>query len=205
MTHDATHDARRYAPAAARNRAVILDTLGPQLPKRGHVLEIASGSGEHITHIAAAFPKLTFQPSEPDPHGRASIDSWTRHLGLTNVAQAIEIDITEEIDHSFAADAVICINMIHITPWSATIGLLRTTASILPPGGLLYLYGPFRRNGAHTAPTNAAFDTDLRAQDPEWGIRNLETVAEHAQSHGFGRPTITPMPANNLSVMFRKH
>ena len=197
-------DARRYAPAAARNRDAILATLGPYLPKTGRVLEIASGSGEHTMHIAAAHPGLAFQPSDPDPDARASINAWTRHLGLANVAPAIALDMIQGVDPSLRADVVICINMIHIAPWSAAQGLMRNAAGVLPRGGILYLYGPFRRNGAHTAPSNAAFDADLKARNPTWGIRDLDEVAALAAEHGFSAPVVEAMPANNLSLIFRR-
>ncbi len=199
-----THDARRYAPAAARNRDVILKTLRQHFPERGHVLEIASGSGEHITYFAIAHPGLTFQPSDPDPDCCASIDAWNHHHGLTNVAPAIMLDTTQNFSPSIGFDIVICINMIHIAPWSATVGLMRNTATLLPTGGLLFLYGPFRRHAAHTAPTNEAFDSDLRVQNPEWGIRDLEAVTTLAKDHGFSMLTIEAMPANNFSVVLKR-
>lgn len=197
-------DARRYAPSAARNRDAILQTLSHQLPERGLVLEIASGTGEHVMHFAAAHPQLTFQPSDPDPVGRASIDAWTRHLGLTNVAPAIAFDVSQIAHPSIAADVVICINMIHISPWSATVGLMRNAATILSTDGLLYLYGPYRRDGAHTAPSNEAFDADLKARNPAWGVRDLEAVAALATEHGFLAPIIEAMPANNFSLLLRR-
>lgn len=197
-------DARRYAPSAARNRDAILKALGPRLPEAGRVLEVASGSGEHTMHFAAAHPKLTFLPSDPDPDGRASVDAWTRHLGLTNVAPAIELDVTHSVSPSIEADVVICINMIHIAPWPATLGLMRNAAILLPKDGLLYLYGPYRRNGEHTAPTNAAFDADLKTRNPAWGVRDLEAVAAVAADHGFTDPDIEAMPSNNLSLFFRR-
>lgn len=199
-----TEDARRYAPSAARNRDAILKALGPHLPHKGHVLEVASGSGEHTMHFAAAFPTLTFQPSDPDPDARASIDAWTCRLGLTNVAPAIEVDVAQTVDPTIKADVVVCINMIHIAPWEATLGLMRNSSALLPAGGLLYLYGPYRRNGAHTAPSNAAFDADLRARNVAWGVRDLEAVAKVAADAGFSAPIIEAMPANNLSVFFRR-
>jgi SAM-dependent methyltransferase len=198
------NDLRRYAPSAARNRDAILKTLSAHLPLHGHVLEIASGSGEHIVHFAGAHPKLTFQPSDPDRDGRASVDAWTHHSGLTNVAPSIELDVTGTLDSSIKADVVICINMIHIAPWPATVGLVRNAANLLPTGGLLYLYGPYRRNGEHIAPSNTAFDADLKARNPEWGIRDLEAVATLATDHWFSHPAIEAMPANNLSLMFRR-
>lgn len=201
--HHMMVDARRYAPSAARNRDAILATLSPHMPESGRVLEVASGSGEHTMHFAAAHPKLTFQPSDPDSDGRASIDAWTRHLGLTNVAPAVELDVTQRVGPSMKADVVICINMIHIAPWSATVGLMRTAAAVLPTGGLLYLYGPYKRNGEHTAASNAAFDADLKARNPAWGVRDLEAVATLASDYGFSAPTIEAMPANNLALIFR--
>ena len=197
-------DARRYAPSAARNRDAILQTLSPQLPEHGRVLEVASGSGEHTIHFAAAHPKLAFQPSDPDRDARASIDAWTRYLCLVNVAPAIELDVERELSPSIEADVVICINMIHIAPWSATVGLMRHAALVLPASGLLYLYGPYRRNGEHTAPSNAAFDADLKTRNPAWGVRDLETVTALAAERGFSAPDIETMPANNLSLVFRR-
>lgn len=199
-----TDDRRRYAPSAARNRDVILETLSQHLPERGHVLEIASGSGEHIVHFAAAHPRLRFQPTDPDPDSRASIDAWSRHLGLTNVGPAIALDTTRSFSLANDVDVVVCINMIHIAPWSAAVGLVRGAATLLPSGGLLFLYGPFRRHDAHTAPSNEAFDANLRAQNSEWGVRDLEVVAKLAKECDFLTPTIENMPANNFSVMFRR-
>ena len=193
-----TNDARRYAPSAARNRDAILKALSPHLPKFGRVLEVASGSGEHTMHLAAAHPKLKFQPSDPDPDGRASTDAWTRHLGLTNIAPAIELDVTQSINPSIGADIVI------ISPWSAAVGLMRNAAIVLPTAGHLYLYGPYRRNGEHTAPSNVAFDADLKARNPTWGVRDLEAVATLASDHGFSAPIIEAMPANNFSLFFKR-
>jgi Protein of unknown function (DUF938) len=169
-----THDARRYAPSAARNRDVILNTLSQHLPEHGNVFEIASGSDEHITHFAGAHPRLTSQPSDPDPDSRASIDAWSRSLGLANVAPAVWVDTTTSISIPHAVDVVICINMIHIAPWSATVGLMCNAAKLLPVGGLLYLYGPYRRGGTHTAPSNEAFDVDLRARNPKGAFAILK-------------------------------
>jgi SAM-dependent methyltransferase len=197
-----TDDARKFAPAAARNRDVIRDVLGPRLPERGLVLEIASGSGEHTMHLAAANPGVTFQPSDPAPENRASIDAWAGHAGLANVRPALDIDATATFAPVETADVVVCINMIHIAPWDAAIGLVRNAAEVLGAGGLLYLYGPYKRDGAHTAPSNADFDESLRARDPSWGIRDLDAVAAVAADAGFGGPEIVEMPANNLSLIF---
>jgi SAM-dependent methyltransferase len=197
-------DARLYAPAAPRNRQPILDVLKPHLPPRGLVLEVASGTGEHVVHFAQARSDLTFQPSDPDPAHRASIDAWTAALGLANVRPAIALDVTAEAWPVDAADALLAINMIHIAPWAAAEGLMRGAARVLPPGGLLYLYGPYKRGGQHTAPSNAAFDASLRGQDPAWGVRDLEAVINLAAAHGFRAPAVEQMPANNLSLVFRK-
>jgi SAM-dependent methyltransferase len=140
---------RREAPAAARNRQPILDVLQPRLPEKGLVLEIASGTGEHVVHYAAARPGLTFQPSDPDANARASIDDWVRTLGLNNVRPALEIDVTGATWPVERADAVLCCNMIHIAPWEAAVGLLTGAGRLLPPGGLLFTYGPYRRGGRH--------------------------------------------------------
>ncbi|MBX9589815.1 MAG: DUF938 domain-containing protein [Hyphomonadaceae bacterium] len=199
-----TSDARLRAPAAARNRAPILAVLKTHLPRRGLVLEVASGSGEHIVHFAQACPDLDFQPSDPDPQALASIDAWVASTGLKNVRPAIALDAAAEPWPIRAAEAVISINMIHIAPWAAAMGLVRGAAALLPAEAMLYLYGPFRRHGDHTAPSNAAFDRSLRAQNPDWGVRDLEAVAQLARTHGFADPIVEAMPANNLSLIFRK-
>ena len=195
---------KREAPAAARNRQPILDVLQPRLPENGLVLEIASGTGEHVVHYAAARPELTFQPSDPDAGARASVDDWVRTLGLGNVRPALEIDVTRTTWPVERADAVLCCNMIHIAPWEAAIGLVAGAARLLPPGGLLFLYGPYRVGGRHTAPSNEAFDADLRRRNPAWGVRDLEAVAELAASRGFSVPEIVEMPANNLSLLLNR-
>ena len=197
-------DPRRFAPAAARNRDPILAALRPRLPAAGLVLEVASGSGEHAIHLAAALPALTFQPSDPDPGARASIDAWAAKAGLANIRPALALDAAAADWPAAAADAVVCINMIHIAPWAACEGLVRGAARLLPAGGPLILYGPYRRDGRHTAPSNAAFDADLRARDPAWGVRDLEAVAALAAGQGFGPPEAVEMPANNLTVIFRR-
>jgi hypothetical protein len=195
---------KREAPAAARNRQPILDVLQPHLPAQGLVLEIASGTGEHVVHYAAARPGLTFQPSDPDAGARASVDDWVRTLGLPNVRPALEIDVTRETWPVERADAVLCCNMIHIAPWEAAVGLVTGAGRLVPSGGLLFLYGPYRRGGQHTAPSNEAFDSDLKRRNPAWGVRDLETVIELADLHGFAAPEIVEMPANNLSLLFKR-
>ncbi|MFZ5778787.1 MAG: DUF938 domain-containing protein [Pseudomonadota bacterium] len=195
---------KRHAPAAARNRQPILDVIAPRLPKSGLVLEVASGSGEHAVHFAAALPGLVFQPSDPDPEARASIDAWTAESGLPNVRPAVALDAAAATWPIERADAVLCANMIHISPWESAEGLVAGAGRLLPTGGVLYLYGPYRRNGRHTAPSNEAFDLDLRRRNPAWGVRDLEAVSALAAQHGFGPPEVVEMPANNLSVVFRR-
>jgi len=195
---------KREAPAAARNRQPILDVLQPRLPKEGLVLEIASGTGEHVVHYAAARPALTFQPSDPDAGARASVDDWVRTLGLANVRPALEVDVTRSAWPVERADAVLCCNMIHIAPWEAAVGLIAGASRLLPPGGLLFLYGPYRRGGRHTAPSNEAFDSDLKRRNPAWGVRDLESVIERTDAQGFSAPDIIEMPANNLSLLFNR-
>lgn len=197
-------DQRLIAPAAARNRGPILDILRETLPKSGLVLEIASGTGEHVAHFAAALPELTFQPSDPGAPERASILSWIAASGAKNILAPLALDAAALPWPVSNADAILCINMIHISPWAATEGLFSGAAALLAEGAPLFLYGAFRRGGAHTAPGNVAFDEFLRRQSPDWGVRDLETVATLAARSGFGAPRIVEMPANNLSVVFRR-
>lgn len=195
---------RRQSPAAARNRQPILDVLSRHLPAEGLVLEVASGSGQHVVHFAEALPHLLFQPSDPDERARASVDDWVDATGLGNVRRALALDATAPTWPIDRADALVCINMIHIAPWRAAVGLAEGAARTLPAGGMFYLYGPFRRHGWSTAPSNEAFDRDLRASNAAWGLRNLDEVAGLAMAQGFAEPEIVEMPANNFSVIFRK-
>jgi hypothetical protein len=195
---------RRHAPATNRNRQPILDVLRQHLPAAGLVLEVASGSGEHVMHFAASLPNLVFQPSDPDSAARASIDDWARTTGLANVRPAVALDAQQAAWPVEQADAVLCSNMIHIAPWQAAIGLIAGAGRLLSAEGLLYLYGPYRRGGRHTAQSNDAFDRDLRQRNPAWGVRDLEDVAACANENGFSAPEIVEMPANNLSLIFRR-
>jgi len=201
------HEHRRSAPAAARNREPILEVLGRFVREGDHVLEIASGTGEHAIYLAQRLPVASWQPTDPDDDSRASIDAWTAHLAADRVRPALALDVTRRPWPVDRADVVVCINMIHIAPWAACLGLLDGGASVLrngaAAGGILYLYGPYRRGGAHTAPSNAAFDESLRARDPAWGIRDLETVVQEAAARGFTLEDVVDMPANNLSVVLR--
>ena len=197
-------DARRFAPAVARNKAAITEVLTRHLPQAGVVLEIASGSGEHALHFAAQFPALIFQPSDPDAACRASIAAWQGEAQHANLLPPLALDVMAETWPVQRADVVLCINMIHIAPWGVTGALMRGAARLLPAGGLLIPYGPFRQGGQHTAPSNAEFDASLRAQDAGWGVRDLEAVAAEAEIAGFAAPLIEAMPANNLSLIFRR-
>jgi SAM-dependent methyltransferase len=197
-------DARRYAPSVARNKDAIAGVLARYLPSSGLVLEIASGSGEHAVHFASTFPALVFQPTDPSEEARASIAAWRQEGALPNMRAPLALDVTAAPWPINYADAVTCINMIHIAPWEATLGLVAGAARIIPPGGLLFLYGPYKRAGQHTAPSNADFDASLRERDARWGVRDLETVAAEATAMGFAAPMIEAMPANNLSLIFRR-
>jgi len=197
-------DPRRFAPATQRNRDPILTVLRRVLPRSGTVLEIASGSGEHAVYFAEQLPGLTWQPSDPGEAARASIAAWTERSGVRNVVAPRALDAAAEEWPIDRADAVVCINMVHIAPWEACTGLMRGAARVLPPGAPLVLYGPFRVGGEHTAPSNAAFDEDLRGRDARWGVRDLEAVVEEARSWGLGHVETVAMPANNLTVVFRR-
>jgi len=193
---------RRSAPAADRNKDPILDVLRRVLPARGTVLEIASGTGQHTAHFSQSLPSLEWQPTEYDAAMLPLIEGWCE--GLANVRTPVVLNVGQMPWPVERADAVLCINMIHISPWQATLDLMKGAARVLGDGGVLFLYGPYRRFGAHTAQSNAAFDADLRARNPEWGVRDLEAVEETARGHGFSLDEVVAMPANNFSVIVRK-
>jgi SAM-dependent methyltransferase len=195
-------DERETAPSAERNEGPILDVVRRALPARGLVLEIGSGSGQHVAHFAAALPLLEFQPSELDTARQASIRAWTR--GLRNVKPAIELDVMRHPWPIDAADAIICINVIHISPWAATLALMQGAAAILPAGGVLVTYGPYRRDGRHTAPSNEEFDASLRSRNSEWGVRDMEEVEAAANRAGLRLEDAVPMPANNFTLILRR-
>lgn len=197
-------DDRRSAPAALRNRDPILDVLRAELPPRCLVLEIASGTGEHVIHFARHLPDLTFQPSDPDDDARQSIAGWIADSGLANIRPPLALDAAATPWPLDRADAIVCINMIHISPWRSTEGLFAGAATLLDTGGPLCLYGPYRRRGVPTVASNEDFDGSLRSRNPEWGLRLLEDVAELAARHGFTLARVVEMPANNLSVVFRR-
>jgi hypothetical protein len=192
---------RRHAPATLRNREAIADVLANVLPPSGTVLEVASGSGEHCAYLAQRFSRLTWQPSDPEPAARASIAAWCD--GFSNTRPALDLDAALPYWPITQAVAVLCINMVHISPWEATLGLLSGSARLLQPGELLFLYGPYHRAGYPTAPSNQAFDASLKIRDPRWGLRSLDEVVEAAD--GFFVPDcIIEMPANNLSLVLRR-
>jgi hypothetical protein len=190
------------SPAVARNREPILDVLRRVLPERAAVLEIASGSGEHAIYVAAALAHLTWQPTDPDPEALASIAAYRAAARLPNLLPPLALDAAASAWPVTQADAIVAINMIHIAPWAAAEGLMAGAARLHAP--VLFLYGPFREHGRHTAPSNAAFDESLRARNREWGVRDLDEVAALANRHGLTLDERVAMPANNLSVVFRR-
>jgi SAM-dependent methyltransferase len=200
-------DGRQFSPSAARNSGPIREVLERVLPRGGTALEIGSGTGEHVVCFAKALPGLLWQPSDPDPASRASIEAWIAAEGLANVRSPVAIDTRQAIwgvedDAPFAA--MISLNMIHIAPWESALGLLAGAGRLLRPDGILYLYGPFMRSGAHTAPSNAAFDADLKRRDPRWGVRDIDDLVREAANHGLRLREVIEMPANNLSLVFVK-
>ncbi|MRG94168.1 DUF938 domain-containing protein [Polyangium spumosum] len=195
---------KRRAPAAERNREPILDVLQRVLPDGAFTLEIASGSGQHAAHFAAHLPGVTFQPTDPDPAAITSIEAYRAELDLPNFLGPLRLDAAEDTWPVTRADAVVCINMIHIAPFRACEGLFRGAARILPPGGVLFTYGPYRFSGAFTAPSNEAFDASLREMDPSYGVRDVDDLDRLASQWGFVREETVPMPANNHCLVFRK-
>ena len=201
-------DVRLDYPATGRNQEVILDVLKEALPKSGAVLEVASGSGQHITYFAQQIPQLKWQPSDIEAAARASIDAWRNEMGVTEAVHT-PIDLDARVDiwslgHIKDLNAIMSINMIHISAWEACLGLLKNASRLLPAGGVLYLYGPFKVGGFHIAPSNAEFDLSLQSQNPSWGVRNLDDVAEEALKQNFQLMKTIRMPANNFSVIFHK-
>jgi SAM-dependent methyltransferase len=202
MTRTAADEALT-STAVARNRDPILSVLRRILPHPGTVLELASGTGEHAVYFASALPHLLWQPSDSDELALKSIAAHREASGLPNLLAPLAIDAAAPRWPVNQADAIVAINMVHISPWRATQGLMAGAGRVLPSGGVLYLYGAYRENGEHTAPSNAAFDLDLRRRNPEWGVRDLEAVIEVANAHGLILAERIPMPANNLSLVFR--
>ncbi len=200
---DPPDDPRLYLPHIVRNRDPIFEVLRRVLPARGLVLELASGSGEQAVYFAQRLPALRWQPSDIEPRSLASIAAHQADANLANLLPPLLLDATAEPWPVERADALVCINMIHIAPWRVSEGLMAGARRTLAPGGVIYLYGPYKIDGRHTAPSNAEFDQSLRARNPEWGIRDLADVTDLAARHGFALAETVPMPANNLSVVFR--
>lgn len=194
----------RHAPATARNREPIAAVLAEILPASGLVLEVASGSGEHAVFLAQRFPQLQWQPSDPDPECRGSIAAWAAASGCANLLPPVALDAGADDWPVARADALLCINMIHISAWRATLGLFAGAGRVLEQGAPLCLYGPFVREGVATAESNRAFDTNLRARNPDWGLRDLNQTIAAAQAQDLELAAVIEMPANNLSVIFRK-
>lgn len=193
------------SPSTARNRDPILQVLKAHLPEHGRVLEVAAGAGEHSIYFAKAFPGLEWRPTDPDPTARASIAAWRDNAGLANLAEPEALDAsTPETWPVDQAEVVIAINMVHISPWSATEGLVRGAGRILSAGGVLFLYGPYLEDAVETAPSNRAFDASLKSRNPAWGLRRREDVEALAAEHGLTLAERVEMPANNLSLVFRR-
>ena len=203
-TYHCCMDGRETATAAERNKQPILEVLARVLPPRGLVLEIGSGTGQHVAHFAEALPALTFQPSEMDLERHASIAAWAAAGRLSNVRRPLVIDVTKHPWPVSAADAVVCINVIHISPWEATLGLMAGAGGILPAGGVLVTYGPYLRGGAHTSHSNEAFDASLRARNSLWGVRDIDKLEEVASHEGLALEEAVPMPANNFTLVWRR-
>lgn len=204
ISSEAGPEAKKHAPATERNRDAIAAVLSRILPSSGTVLEIASGSGEHVLHFARMLPDLDWQPSDPDSACRASIGAWTKESQLSNIADPVDLDASASLWPVEDVAAILCINMIHISPWAATTGLLAGAGRLLAPGAPLFLYGPFHIAGREAAPSNIAFDQSLRSRNPQWGLRNLEDVEKEARLHGLALMETIGMPANNISIIVRK-
>jgi hypothetical protein len=196
---------KRASPATARNREPIAAELAALLPSSGLVLEVASGAGEHAAFLAARYPGLDWQPSDPDPDALSSIGAYVADAGLPNLRPPAMLDAAAEIWPVERADAILCINMVHISPWAATLGLLRGASRLLACGAPLILYGPYRRVGVETAPSNEMFDRSLRSRDPDWGLRTVEEVTDAAAAVGLVFDRMIAMPANNLILAYRRN
>lgn len=201
-------DARQQSPSTARNRAPILAVLQRVLAPNAKVLELASGSGEHAAHIARAMPGLDWRPSDPGAEARESIKAWTRAEALPNVAPPRDIDVSAPlwgVEHEAPFDALIAINLIHISPWEATLGLMAGAGRLLRDGGLLFTYGAYKRDGRHTAPSNEAFEQWLKARDERFGVRDMAEVEAAANAQALSLRESVDMPANNFALVFTRN
>ena len=204
FTADVRPEHEKHAPATLRNRDAIVAVLKDVLPGNGTVLEIASGTGEHAVYFGQKFPHLTFQPSDPDPECCRSIASWTKRAAVDNLLPPLQLDALVSDWNVDNPAAILCINMIHIAPWEAAIGLFNHAAKLLEPGALLYLYGPYFRDEVETAEGNLEFERSLKSRNLQWGIRDLADMDALAARTGFARESLIEMPANNISLVFRK-
>lgn len=196
---------RKYVSEASdRNKDPILTILRDVAPATGLALEVSSGTGQHAVHMAANLPGLTWQPTDIDPAFRASVEAWREESGLPNILPSLHLDVTSHPWPVERADMVFNANMIHIAPWECCLGLMKGAARVLPEGGVLFMYGPYKIDGTHTSASNEAFDASLQSRDPSWGIRDLDTVTDVAAAHGLQHVETYQMPANNLSVVYRK-
>ncbi len=203
MANSQNASAALTSPSVVRNRDPILAILRRLLPQTGTVLEIASGTGEHAVCFATALPHLSWQPTDYDEQALNSIAAHRATSRLSNLLAPVTLDASAPEWPVEQADAILAINMVHISPWRTTQGLMAGAGRVLPPGGVLYLYGAYKENGVHTAASNEAFDHDLRRRNPEWGVRDLEEAAELAEAHQLEIVERLPMPANNLSLVFQ--
>jgi len=197
-------EARQHSPAAERNAGPILAVLQRYLPDTGRIVEIASGTGQHAAHFAAAFPRADWQPCDIDPNALASIRAWRGEVATPNLAEPIELDVHWRKWPIAQADGLVCINLLHIAPWTATQGLFEGASHIVTAGAPLLTYGPFRVGGAHVADSNTRFDAELQRRDPSWGVRDIEAVAEVGRANGFEPMETIVMPANNRMLAFRR-
>ena len=198
---------KQYALATGRNREPIFQVLSEVLPQSSKVLEIASGTGEHAVYFASKLPSCHWIPSDVNPESRSSITAWKNDSAIDNLSLPLSIDVTQDNWQSGVAkeiDTIVNINMIHIAPWQACLGLMKGAGQILPSSGILYLYGPYKRDGEHTAVSNANFDRSLRERNPQWGVRDLEQVIEAAGNADLKLQQVIEMPANNLSIIFSR-
>jgi cyclopropane fatty-acyl-phospholipid synthase-like methyltransferase len=200
-------DQRMFSAAAGRNSPPILEVLKRVLPANGVVLEIGCGTGEHAVHFAGAMPGVTWLPSDPDSDSRLSTARWIQSKGLSNVLLPLDIDVCAKswgVEQTAPFDAIVSINMVHIAPWAASLGLFAGAGRLLRVGGLLFLYGAFMRDGVHSAPSNAAFDATLKARNPSWGVRDIAELERVGESSGLSLRETIEMPANNMSLVFSK-
>ncbi len=197
---------KHHSPTATRNLDPILEVLRRHLPERGRALEIASGTGQHVAAFGQAFPGIAWQPSDPDPAARRSIAAWRAEMGRDNIAAPLKIDVMEErwaqaLGPGF--DVIVAVNLLHIAPWAATVGLMQGAGVLLAPGGVLAVYGCFKREAKHISPSNVDFDASLRARNPDWGVRDVADVAREAERNGLRLEEVAAMPTNNFTLMFR--